>query len=102
MPLKFSIQFTIDIPGANPALASATPQMAVHDVDAGASYSPEVDSAYVNNTKTGTLNGANDTWFYNVLDISIGGLIQGRNIVKVTIDDNNGDWCVGESRWIGA
>lgn len=88
------IQFTINIANTNPAAASATLQMAVYDVDTDYTSSPEVDSVYVNNAKVGTLNGANGTWFYNVFNVPIGTLVQGSNTVKVTIDDNNGGWCV--------
>lgn len=87
------IQFTIDVTDANAAASSATLQLAVYDVDTDASYSPEVDSVLVNGSKVGTLNGADDTWFYNVFNIPLGALKQGSNTVQVTIDDNSGGWC---------
>lgn len=90
---KSPIAFTVNIPDTDPSNRSATLQMAVYDVDADAS-NPEVDTASVNGVKVGILNGTNDQWFYDVFNVPIKTLKQGPNLVTVSIDDNNGGWCV--------
>jgi len=85
------IEFNINIPVANAATRSATLRMDVYDVDAS---SGEVDEVFVNGTYVGTLNGSDGAWGVNIFNIPIGVLKNGKNLVKINIDKNNGNWAV--------
>lgn len=57
---------------------------------------PEVDYLYVNGNFVGQLQGANNSWSTNILEIPSSYLVAGENLVYIDVDaPGTGCWCVG-------
>jgi hypothetical protein len=93
---KHPIEFNIFINNINPSARSATLRMNVYDVDTNTTPgNPEIDRVYVNGKYIGTLNGANNAWGVNIFNLPIGTLKQGKNLVKIMVDQGN----IGKGWW---
>jgi len=84
---KHPVEFNIKVP-IDPSGQVATLRMDVYDIDTPG----EVDKVYLNGTLLGTLNGSNGTWGVNIFTIPPNVVVQGKNLVKIVVDVNNGGW----------